>query len=748
MFKEMKKGMFLSATLVTLAAVALLGGCAKDTKPSSKITPQEDGGDVFYAKESFILPSDNVETVCFVQNGVWFLEDKVDANNFVTRGIRHTRFEEQDISTAVTEDFALKGTDEDSTLLQFFTDDTGVYTVCLPMEAQGTKALVLNKHDLGGKVLLSDDIAISNLSNPNEIKLVKGGGDKGTPKLYLKIGGELVVLDESDSLKETERIDEAESMDIVSDGERVWCIESRAGGISIYDVDEREDTMDLELDCVCACCTGQFIYLSDGIALYEIDTVSHTCRRVLQWTDCGINGHGVEGLFVSEGMEGDGDVSIAGIEKDVDRAAVFILRESEDAGDIITLRIATTNPNDPTMRGYISGFVDANPQYRIEVMDLSNGDGYVSVKDAMLRLNMAVISGNPPDLVDMDTVDFKNYADKGVFENLYAYLDGSDELDRSLFIENVMKCYETDGKLNAIPTCFDMSGEIAKERIVGSQPVWTVDEIMRILEENDGMALKNYPPYICLNYLVDMSKDAFLDEENGTCNFDSEEFKKILECAKKYSLSDDLATDETELFMQDWILICNGYLHSIHDIQFTNQMYNERIKFVGRPTQSGTLGITLRGFGAYGICATSTQKEDAWKFVEFVLSSKPEQYLPSRQDYLGELIDAAKTPEYKTDAKGEYVYDDAGERVQIPKRSMRHTTASGERYDINVYAATEEEIGQLMDCIQCATLVDYDHWEIDYIIREEAEAYYAGDKSVDEVAAIIQNRVQNYLREQ
>lgn len=736
MFKEMKKGMFLSATLVALAAATLLGGCAKDTKPSSKITPQEGGGDVFYAKETFILPSDNVETVRFAQNGVWFLESRADADNFVTRGIRHTRFEEQDMGTAVTEDFTLKGTEEDSTLLQFFTDDTGVYTVCLPTDAQGTKALVLNRYDLGGKLLLSGDIAVSNLSNPDAIKLVKVGGDRGTPKLYLKIGSELVVLDESDSLKETERLDVAETMDIVSDGERVWCIESRAGGISIYDVEEREDTMDLELDCVCACCAGQFIYLSDGIALYEIDTVSRMCRRVLQWTDCGINGHGVEGLSVSEGTDGSGDGSIAGIEKDVDRAAVFILRESGDAGDIITLRIATTNPNDPTMRGYISGFVDANPQYRIEVMDLSNGDGYVSVKDAMLRLNMAVISGNPPDLVDMYSVDFKNYADKGVFEDLYAYLDGSDELDRSLFIENVMKCYETDGKLNAIPTCFDMSGEIAKERIVGSQPVWTVDEIMRILEENDGMTLTYFG---CQGYLIEMSKDDFLDEENGTCNFDSEEFKKILECEKKHPLQDALMIDEMDLFMQDRILVCNELVDSVLSLQFVNQLYNEKIKFVE---------VTLQGEGAYGICATSTQKEDAWKFVEFVLSSKPEQYLPSRQDYLDELIDAVKTPEYKTDAKGEYVYDDEGERVQIPKQSIHYTTASGAKYDINVYAATEEEIEQLMECIQCATLVDYDHWEIDYIIREEAEAYYAGDKSVDEVAEIIQNRVQNYLREQ
>ncbi|MCM1552662.1 MAG: hypothetical protein NC092_08225 [Butyrivibrio sp.] len=50
--------------------------------------------------------------------------------------------------------------------------------------------------------------------------------------------------------------------------------------------------------------------------------------------------------------------------------------------------------------------------------------------------------------------------------------------------------------------------------------------------------------------------------------------------------------------------------------------------------------------------------------MEFVLNSKPKFLLPSRQDYLDELIDADKTLEYETDSNGEYVYDDKGERVQ------------------------------------------------------------------------------------
>ena len=37
--------------------------------------------------------------------------------------------------------------------------------------------------------------------------------------------------------------------------------------------------------------------------------------------------------------------------------------------------------------------------------------------------------------------------------------------------------------------------------------------------------------------------------------------------------------------------------------------------------------------------------------------------------------------------------------------------------------------------------------EISKIINEEAEAFFKGQKSVDEVAGIIQNRVNNYVGE-
>ena len=60
---------------------------------------------------------------------------------------------------------------------------------------------------------------------------------------------------------------------------------------------------------------------------------------------------------------------------------------------------------------------------------------------------------------------------------------------------------------------------------------------------------------------------------------------------------------------------------------------------------------------------------------------------------------------------------------------------------------TQEEVDQLVEMLKTfKNVVRYDDTLIN-IISEEAEPYFNGQKTAGEVAQIIQNRVQIYLRE-
>ncbi|MCL2255000.1 MAG: hypothetical protein FWC09_11215, partial [Lachnospiraceae bacterium] len=66
---------------------------------------------------------------------------------------------------------------------------------------------------------------------------------------------------------------------------------------------------------------------------------------------------------------------------------------------------------------------------------------------------------------------------------------------------------------------------------------------------------------------------------------------------------------------------------------------------------------------------------------------------------------------------------------------------------IERHGATDEEIKQFLDLLDTANEIRIYDMQIDSIIKEESEYYFNGNKSVDEVVNIIENRVGVYVKE-
>jgi hypothetical protein len=66
---------------------------------------------------------------------------------------------------------------------------------------------------------------------------------------------------------------------------------------------------------------------------------------------------------------------------------------------------------------------------------------------------------------------------------------------------------------------------------------------------------------------------------------------------------------------------------------------------------------------------------------------------------------------------------------------------------IEIYKATQDDVDAVKQMIDRANTRFAYHTEIQYIIDEEAEGYFSGQKELDETVALIQNRVALYLKE-
>ena len=70
-----------------------------------------------------------------------------------------------------------------------------------------------------------------------------------------------------------------------------------------------------------------------------------------------------------------------------------------------------------------------------------------------------------------------------------------------------------------------------------------------------------------------------------------------------------------------------------------------------------------------------------------------------------------------------------------------------EKYGFPEEIATEEEVQKEREIVNSANYMMDMNSDIIYIIREETEALFSGQKSAKEVAAIIQSRISLYVKE-
>ena len=109
--------------------------------------------------------------------------------------------------------------------------------------------------------------------------------------------------------------------------------------------------------------------------------------------------------------------------------------------------------------------------------------------------------------------------------------------------------------------------------------------------------------------------------------------------------------------------------------------------------------------------------------------------LPLRRDTLEHMLEEAGNIDYAVDADGN--------ETPIVKLEIGF---EGEE-SIEVYHMEEEEKKQLLRLIDTASLNDSIDYTLYYIVLEEAQSYFAGDKTLDEVVDIIQRRASLYIAE-
>ena len=486
------------------------------------------------------------------------------------------------------------------------------------------------------------------------------------------------------------------------------------------------------------------LLINGSSGLTEYDTETEEASLVLNWVDCDINRDGVQFYMALE----DGRIVVLQNEYSEEGSSSQIVtmtkKKASEVSQKEILTLATFYADSDVQKAVIK-FNKTNEQYRIKLQTYF-GDGGTSeeYEDVIKRFNNDLTSGNGADIFSLESLNVNMLSQKGLLEDLYPYLDQDPELNREDFFQSVLTAYSIDDKLYSIPNSFSVQTVIGKVSDVGSEPGWTLDDLMALVDSKpEGTEVFDYATKssVMQNCLM-FNYSNFINWSTGECSLDSEDFIKILEFAnrfpKEFNYDEDAPSTPSKIASGKLLLMTVNF-SSVQDYQMYAAIYNnEPINMIGYPA-ADKKGNAIYGSSSFAINAKSKHKDAAWQFLRSMLT--PEFYENSNVWAFPTLI-SAYDKKCEEDMTPDYYTDENGEQVEQFKGSW-----GWDDFNIDLYAATQEQVDQITALInKCDRTYTYDE-QIYSIIDEEAAPFFEGQKSAKEVADIIQSRVKLYVNE-
>lgn len=488
---------------------------------------------------------------------------------------------------------------------------------------------------------------------------------------------------------------------------------------------------------------GSVLFVS-GNSLMRLSEGRET-EELANLTSCNIGIEHIEGMHALS----DGKIAILLMDFSANQLEVVCLKKVPESEVQPKKRIRLgTVAEDAPLNAAVVEFNKKNTEYQIEIVNYNSEDFRNFGQDAAV--------GQAPDLIDLRNLEEKDlevYLEKKILEDLTPYLNADEELDKEDFLQKFLECYTREGVLYTIPDSFRIKSLVGKSSEVGDDPGWTPQEFMDFAaaQPEESLLMQYENKAQIFHCLLEGQSDSFLDWEKGICYLDCEEFKRILEFSNQYpSDSPDLTYEQIPQLLRDGRLkLHTASIGGMLDMQMINQYFGEPVTYVGWPAAEGISGSYFEGSGLlFGISSSSEYKEAAWSFIRMWLGEEVQlrnakstgrlsTAFPSHRDALEAVLNASMEARYKE--------DENGERIEIPVYTVSYYTADGAALETAYYAATREEVDTMKELIFSITNSEVINQEIQNIIMEEAEAYFNGQKSLEEVVSIMQNRVQLYL---
>lgn len=348
---------------------------------------------------------------------------------------------------------------------------------------------------------------------------------------------------------------------------------------------------------------------------------------------------------------------------------------------------------------------------------------------------------------------YRQMAEKGFLEDLWPYIENDPDIGREAVVEAPLKAAEVNGGLYTVFDSVWLYTLVGAESVVGNRTSWTFEDLQEAFstmpEESvildNALNVPSMKYHLLESYIYGFF-DLFVDWETGQCFFDSQQFRNVLELAanmpgpgeeswrEEYGV-DDMYTKENirdlQLLRKQVMLDDMGYYKVYHQ-RDRNFYFDGHGVPVGYPVEDGSVGSYFEPCGIMlAMSSTCQDKAAAWEYIRQTLIIE-KMYDRIDGDYIGIPVNKKlynKNAKFARNPAKYYGVDLDGEFYPAGQLSLEE------------WQEWEEYFNSIT---RCSLFSDRN---ILALVEEEAGAYFAGDRTLDDTVERIQRRAELYVNE-
>lgn len=371
------------------------------------------------------------------------------------------------------------------------------------------------------------------------------------------------------------------------------------------------------------------------------------------------------------------------------------------------------------LRSNVSAFNNLDSEYFIDIVDYSDGGAYAA-DQAVTRLGTEIMSGKVPDMICFNSISPYALIARGLLADLREFMEADNEVSEEDIA--VAKAIDTGGGIYYISDSFYLETLVGRYSQFGDRYGWTLSEYLDI---ENGLSQDT-------DMIYNMTKETFLervasryirtpvDWEAGKCDFDNSDFIEILNASARIRENPENANNMSFGYGPTKVgqgsrIASLSWVNSVWKLSYEVAMAGCDLSFIGWPTADGSCGSDIYLNDPVGVMAQSDNRDGCWEFIKYILTNADLDSDDGLPIYIPAL--QAKIERAKKDK-------------DVP---VKMTDADGERF-IDLVSAVEN-----------TTL--YDDTLLS-IIMNESGAFFAGNRTAEQTAMLIQGRASLYVAEQ